>query len=170
MTTALHTLLQHAERQRDLALAALMQAEDAARRLLEQADQLERYRDESRQRHPALNGRSAGIALLRCHQDFMQRLDAALHQQQGQMQATDNRCASLRHALLAHETRVASVRKLLQRRGDTARQAAARIDQRRSDEAAQLQQQQRRRDSSHSHSDSAHSPGWRLGTENMPLN
>ena len=165
MTAALHTLLQHAERQRDQALAALLQAEDAVRRHQLQADQLQGYRDEYRQRHPALGGRSASIEMLRCHEGFMQRLEQAMQQQQGQMQATHNRCASLRHALVAHETRVASVRKLLERRDDTARLAAARLDQRRSDEAAQIQQQQRRRDSS-----SNGSPGWRLGTESMPLN
>lgn len=164
MSTALHTLLEHAERQRDLALSALLQAEDAARRLQQQAQQLESYRDEYRQRHPALGGRSAGIEALRGHQNFMQRLDQALQQHQGQMQATDSRCASLRHALVAHETRVASVRKLLERRGETARLAAARQDQRRSDDAAQIQQQQRHRDGGGNGS-----PGWRLGTEPMPL-
>ncbi len=164
MTTALHTLLEHAERQRDLALSALLQAEEAARRLQQQAEQLVVYRDEYRQRHPALGGRSAGIEALRGHQNFMQRLDQAMDQQQGQMRATDSRCASLRHALVAHETRVASVRKLLERRGETARLAAARQDQRRSDDAAQVQLRQRQREAGNG------SPGWRLGTEAMPLN
>ena len=181
MTTALHTLLEHAERQRDLALSALLQAEDAARRLQQQAEQLMIYRNEYRQRHPAMDGRSAGIEVLRSHQNFMLRLDQAMEQQQGQMQAADGRCTSLRHALVAHETRVASVRKLLERRGDGARQVAARQDQRRSDEAAQMQQQQRMRNSDNGGGDGGNNSGgnnggnsghprWRLGTETMPLN
>jgi hypothetical protein len=55
---------------------------------------------------------------------------------------------------------VASVRKLLERRGQTAQRQADRLDQRRSDETAQ--QQFRRRD------DGAHGSGWRLGVEALP--
>ena len=44
MTTALHTLLEHAVRQRDEALAALLHAEQAAHRLRLQAEQLHTYR------------------------------------------------------------------------------------------------------------------------------
>lgn len=160
MTAALHTLLEHAERQRDDALADLLQAEGALRRLQAQADQLRDYRDDYRTRHPALGGRSAGIEALRCHQDFMQRLDQALHQQDGQLQAQQARCAALRAQLVARETRVASVRKLLERRGQAAQVVADRLEQRRSDENAQ--NQLRRRD------EGAQVGGWRLGAEALP--
>lgn len=161
MTAALHTLLEHAEGQRDAALAALMQAEATVRRMQTQAEQLRAYRDDYRSRHPALGGRSAGIEALRLHQDFMQRLDQALQQQTGQVQACEGRCATLRSQLVAHETRVASVRKLLERRGQQAQVHADRLEQRRSDDAAQ--NQLRRRD------DGAHGTGWRLGTEGVPV-
>jgi len=161
MTAALHTLLEHAERQRDDALAALLQAESGLRRLEAQAEQLRDYRDDYRTRHPALGGRSAGIEALRCHQDFMQRLDQALHQQAGQLQAHAARCATLRAQLVAQETRVASVRKLLERRGQAAQVQADRLEQRRSDESAQSQL--RRRD------EGAHGSGWRLGAEAVPM-
>ncbi len=160
MTAALHTLLEHAEHERDETLAALLQAETTLRRLLAQSEQLRDYRDEVRTRHPALGGRSAGIEALRCHQGFMQRLEQALHQQDGQQRAQQIRCAALRAELVARETRVASVRKLLERRGQTAQRQADRLDQRRSDETAQ--QQFRRRD------DGAHGSGWRLGVEALP--
>ncbi len=160
MTAALHTLLEHAERERDEAMAALLQAESVARRLQAQADQLRNYRDDVRTRHPALGGRSAGIEALRCHQDFMQRLDQALNQQDGQLQAQGQRCAALRAQLVAQETRVASVRKLLERRGQAARVQADRQEQRRSDDSAQ--NAYRRRD------DGAHGSGWRLGSDAVP--
>ncbi|MDP2004803.1 MAG: flagellar export protein FliJ [Rubrivivax sp.] len=160
MTAALHTLYEHAERQRDEAQAALLQAEATVRRLQAQAEQLRAYRDDYRARHPALGGRSAGIEALRCHQDFMQRLDQALHQQAGQQQSCEARCTVLRSALVAQELRVASVRKLLERRGQAAQHQADRLEQRRTDEAAQ--NQLRRRD------DGAHGAGWRLGSEGLP--
>ncbi len=161
MTAALTTLLEHAEHQRDNAQAALLQAEAAVRRLQAQAEQLRNYRDDYRGRHPALGGRSAGIEALRLHQDFMQRLDQALHQQAAQLQASETRCTTLRAQLVAHETRVASVRKLLERRGQQAQVHADRLEQRRSDDAAQ--NQLRRRD------DGAHGSGWRLGAEGVPV-
>ena len=161
MTAALHTLLEHAERQRDEAHSALLQAEDHLRRLQNQEEQLLAYREDYRQRHPALGGRSTSIELLRCHEGFMQRLDQALQQQRVQVQHAEHRGTQLRADLVAQETRVASVRKLLERRGAQVQQLAARLDQRRSDETAM--QQYRRR------AEEASTGGWRLGTEAMPL-
>lgn len=136
MTTALHTLLEHAVRQRDDALAALLQAEEAARRLRQQAEQLHAYRGEYHERGPTRAGSTAPVELLHCHRNFMQRLDQALGQQTGHLQAAEARVVQLRGALLALETRVASVRKLLERRAQEQRRVAARLEQRRSDEAA----------------------------------
>ncbi len=161
MTAALHTLLEHAERQRDEALSAMLQAEAQLRRQQQQEDQLLVYRDEYRQRHPALGGRSTSIELLRCHEGFMQRLDLALQQQGGQVQHAEGRCSQLRTALVAQETRVASVRKLLERRGAQTSTLAARQDQRRSDETAMHQHRRRAED--------AATVGWRTVTEAAPL-
>lgn len=136
MSTSLHILLAQAERQRDAALAALMQAEEAARRLHLQADQLHAYRGDYRERGPTHAGRSSPIELLHCHRDFMQRLDQAMVQQQGQLDGAEARVLQLRAALLARETRVASVRKLIERRAQEGRLVAARLEQRRGDDAA----------------------------------
>lgn len=136
MSTSLQTLLNEAERQRDAALAALLQAEEATRRLQAQAQQLQAYRMDYHERGPTHAGRSTPIELLHCHRDFMQRLDQALEQQQGQLQAGEASVVQLRAALLAHEIRVASVRKLIERRAREARQIAARLEQRRGDDAA----------------------------------
>jgi flagellar FliJ protein len=160
MSTTLQTLLEHAEHQRDAALADLLQAEALARRHLAMAEQLQAYRADYCRRHPALGGQSTSIELLRCHQGFMQRLDQAVQQQQAQVQGSDARCTSLRSRLLVKETRVASVRKLLERRGNDARHQAERQEQRRSDEAAQ--QQHRRRE------ETAGGGAWRVGATTAP--
>lgn len=137
MNDSLHTLLAHAERQRDSALADVSRADAARRRVHEQCEQFLAYRDEYRQRGPAHGGRSASIEMLRTHQLFMQRLDQALAQLQGQRERAEATEARLRQALVALETRVASVRKLIERRLGTQRLAAAQQDQRRSDDATQ---------------------------------
>lgn len=161
MTAALHTLLEHAENARDEALNAMRQAQDHLRRQQHQEEQLLAYRDDYRQRHPALGGRSTSIELLRCHEGFMQRLDLALQQQRGQVQHAEHRGEQLRAALVVQETRVASVRKLLERRGAQVQHQADRLEQRRSDETAMHQHRRR--------AEEAGNVGWRLGTDTIPL-
>ena len=139
MTTALHTLLEHAVRQRDEALAALLHAEQAAHRLRLQAEQLHTYRGEYHERGPTRAGSTAPVELLHCHRNFMQRLDQALGQQNGQLQTAEARVLQL----LDCERRAASVRKLLERRAQEQRLVAARLEQRRSDDAA-VQRHRRR--------------------------
>jgi flagellar FliJ protein len=136
MSPALTTLLEIAQRKRDEALSNLLRAEEAVRRLRLQSEQLRTYRDDYRQRNPAMGGRAAPIELLRSHEGFMVRLQTALAQQQQQLQAAEARGEEARTALLALETRVASVRKLVERREAEQRLASARQDQRRSDDAA----------------------------------
>ena len=137
MTRALHTLLEQAELDRDTALARLLQADEAARQARAQAEQLHAYREDYLRRAPALNGKSAHIELVRCHQGFMQRLDQAIAQQRGQLEGLEQQAAALREALLEREVRVAAVRKLIERRGQEQQRQAARAEQRHNDEAAQ---------------------------------
>ena len=137
MTQALATVFAHAERQRDDAMAALLQAQDRARSTLAQAEQLRAYRLEYAARNPTRGGRSAPIELLRCHLDFMQRLEQALAQQQAQAGAAEHQAVELRRALVELETRVAVVRKLMERRSKARQSDADRQDQRRADEASQ---------------------------------
>ena len=110
MNTSLHTLLAHAERQRDKALASLLRADEAAQHMRAQTEQLLTYRDEYRQRSPTQSGRVTSIELLRCHQSFMHRLEMALTQQQTHQQAAERAALRLRQTLVALELRVASVR------------------------------------------------------------
>jgi flagellar protein FliJ len=130
------TLLEIAERERDAASAALVQAEQQVQRLAQQLEQLQQYRAEYDARSPAAGGRAAPIELLRVHQGFMQRLDHAISQQHGVQHAAGLRMVQLRQELVAHEMRVAGVAKLLQRRSREADAQQQRQEQRRNDELA----------------------------------
>lgn len=136
MTQALNTLLDLAVKQRDAALVALQQAEAHGTQLLEQARQLATYRSDTQQRNPATQGRCAAIELLRCHDGFMQRLEQAVTVQQQSLASSQRRAATLKSQLLAHELRVASVKKLAERRLQAAERIGAQREQRQSDEAA----------------------------------
>jgi flagellar FliJ protein len=135
--TALHTLLARAEAERDQLMAAHRRAEEQARRVQAQAEQLRGYRSDYQARWSGQFSRQGAIEIVHCYQSFMQRLDEALAQQQRQVEATEAQRQRLRQALLAAETRVASVRKLMERRQAELRLAQERRDQRQTDEAAQ---------------------------------
>lgn len=152
MTQALQTLLEHAQRERDKALAALQQAESAEVQQRQQAEQLLAYQGEYDARHPATCGRAAPIELLRCHVGFMQRLQQAQMQQQGQLHAAQARVARHKQALMALEMRLAAVRKLVDRRVQERQRSANTLEQRRHDEAAQQRAWHTRADTaSHQH-------------------
>ena len=61
MTQSLQTLLDVASRERDQAAALLAQADQALQAHRQQWEQLQTYRADYAQRHPALNGRAAPI-------------------------------------------------------------------------------------------------------------
>lgn len=130
-------LLERAEAERDAVQARAARAAQAVQRLERQAEQLRAYRDEYLQRAPTRGGRAAGIDMLRTHRDFMQRLEQAAVQQRGQLEAAERDAAVLSAALIAEETRVAAIRKLIERRTQEATRHAARREQRRTDEDAQ---------------------------------
>ena len=136
MTESLQTLLSHAEHERDEAMATSLQAEENGRRLRQQWDKLQTYHADYAARAPALGGRAAPIDALRSHHAFMQRLDQALAQQQGLLQAAEQRITQQRQTLLELEIRVASVRKLQERRLHEAQRNTQRLEQRRSDDSA----------------------------------
>jgi flagellar FliJ protein len=137
MDSALLAVEKQAEAERDLAWRALQQAQAQRERMRSQGGQLHAYRQETLARGPAHQGRSADMAMVICHRDFVERLDQALQQHEGALHAAEARCRQLQQALVAREQRLAVVRKLLQRREHAQHAAAARQDQRRTDEAAQ---------------------------------
>ena len=132
----LATLLEQAEAGRNQALAALNQTRmrcDAAR---EQALQLDTYRAEYEQRWSTRFASGAALEIVRCYQGFADRLEAAITQQAqavAQAQSAQTQAGDL---LSAHELRVASIRKLIERRAAAQRQAADRRDHLQADEAS----------------------------------
>ncbi len=136
MPDTLQTLIELAERQRDAARSALMQAEGASNRALAQLDQLMSYQADYRARAPGTEGLAAPIELLRCHQGFMGRLDQALEQQRAAVQSGHAELLRRRLQLQQAELKLASVRKLIERRQAESGRLASRREQQRSDEAA----------------------------------
>ena len=134
--TALHTVLEQAEAERNQAQLALRRAEEQTARLQAQADQLTLYRAEYQQRWAGQFSRQGAIEIVHCYQSFMQRLDEAMVQQGQQAEAARQQALRVREQLLAAELRVASVRKLIERRQLEARRNEQRREQRQSDEQA----------------------------------
>lgn len=147
MHQPLVTLLEIAERERDEAQARLAQAEQATRRHALQLQQLQQYRTEYGSRSPGQTGLAASITLLRSHHDFMQRLEQAMVQQLGLVQSAELRTQQLRQELLAQQTRLAGVQKLLQRRLLDQERMAEQQEQHRSDELALQRHWRRQQDS-----------------------
>ena len=146
--SALHALLTQAEAERNQARAALRRAEDQLARLRAQAEQLHAYRSEYQQRWGGQFAQGGAIEIVHCYQSFMQRLDEALVQQRQQSEAAAALAERQRAVLVATEMRVASVRKLLERRQIELRRVQDRREQRQNDETAQ-QLQWRHSRSSH---------------------
>jgi flagellar FliJ protein len=131
-------LLDHAEQQRNAALAAFNQARsrrDAAR---EQALGLAAYRDDYTQRWNAqFCGGGAALDIVRCYRQFADRLELAITQQAHAVAAAEQACARANDTLAAHELRVASVRKLIERRRLESRRGEEQREQRDADELSQ---------------------------------
>ena len=139
-------LLEQAESERNAALAALNERRQRCQAAQDQARQLDDYRNAYRQRWSVQFAQGAALPIVRCHHAFADRLDAAIGQQ----------CLAVRQAEAAHERagqvlngcelRVASVRKLIERRAQMLRVQGERRDQKASDEQAMRVHAQRRRE------------------------
>ena len=136
MSSTLALLLEHAERQRDAARAAVQQAEGGCNRALVQLEQLRAYQGDYRARAPGTAGLAAPIELLRCHQGFMGRLDQALLHQHQAVKDAEAELLRRRELLRQAEQKLASTRKLVDRREAERKRFAQRAEQRASDESA----------------------------------
>lgn len=135
-TQALAVLLERETTERDNLISALQQAQARAQAARQQAEQLHAYRDDYHRRW-ASQFRTAGtMDIVRCYQDFSQRLEEAIAQQARVATHAETQVQRARESLTAQEIRVASVRKLIERRQAEALRAAERRDQKQTDEAA----------------------------------
>lgn len=145
-------LLEQAETERNAALAALNERRQRCQAAQEQARQLDDYRSTYRQRWSAQFAQGAALSIVRCHHAFADRLDTAIAQQSlavRQAEAVHEQAGQL---LNACELRLASVRKLLERRAQMLRQQGERHEQKASDEQAMRVHAQRRREATARHS------------------
>jgi flagellar FliJ protein len=133
----LATLLEREEERRDAALSAWRRAQQQAEQAQQQHEALLSYRNDYRQRWSAQFQQRATMEILRCYQGFIERLDQAITAQQGNAAFADQQLAQALAHLRQRETRVAMVRKLMERRRQAQAQQQDRRDQRQSDEAAQ---------------------------------
>lgn len=132
----LATVLQHAQSERDQALAALRQAEALALAARQQREQLQTYRVEYRERWTTRFRQEGTVALLHCYQGFAGRLDQAVSMQSHTATQADLRLQRARELALAKEMRVAAVGKLIERRRVELQRIANRREQGQTDETA----------------------------------
>lgn len=133
----LQLLLEQAEAARDAALQALQQAQARAAQAHAQARSLGDYQQQYDQRWQQQFSSEGGSAqILQLQRQFGQRLSDAIGQQGAQAQLLDARVNAARLQLQERELRVASVRKLVERRQAEAQLREHKAEQKRSDEFA----------------------------------
>lgn len=135
---ALQSVLDHAIAERDEVTAHMYLSLENMRRIGSQMEQLQIYREQYRQRWTAQFRQAAAIEVVQSYQAFVTRLDHAIEQLRLQLEQAQTQSQQARELLVARETRVASVRKLIERRlMEQGRTVAAR-EQKHSDERAAI--------------------------------
>ena len=132
----LMALLNQAERERDDALAQARRTEAAHAAAQGQVEQLVAYRLDCESRYREQFSRQSSVDRFQTYQGFMGRLTMAVDQQQLVVDNAARRAEAAREAVREQELRVASVRKLIERRLAELRLAADRRDQKQTDEFA----------------------------------
>lgn len=132
----LMALLAQTERERDDAAANAERAAQAQRAAAAQAEQLVQYRREYETRWNAQFRVQGQIELVNVYQNFTGKLSNAVDQQQRVAEQAVVHVERLRAVVMQHELRVASVRKLIERRLAELRVSADRAEQKQTDEFA----------------------------------
>jgi flagellar protein FliJ len=127
-------LLAQTERERDAAWAEAQKAAQAHQNATAQSEQLLAYRREYEQRWSNQFKSEGRIELVHCYRGFMDRLTQAVEQQQRIADHAATQAERAKATLAEHEVRVASVRKLIERRQYELRLSADRIEQKQTDE------------------------------------
>ena len=132
----LMSLLSHAERERDEALAHRQRMQEALDAARAQAQQLADYRREYEQRWAERFAQPGQVDLLRGHHGFVPTLTQATEHQARVATQAQVQLDRAQEALQQEELRVASVRKLVERRVAEIEHKGARHEQRQLDEMA----------------------------------
>lgn len=133
----LRTLQEQEQQRRDAAMLQWREAQRVAEAARDQADALVTYRSEYRKRWAAQFAKAAPIEIVRCYQGFVERLEQAITAQQGQVQGSAERQEAALQRLRHREMKLATVRRLIERREQALAQVAQRRDQKACDEAGQ---------------------------------
>lgn len=133
---ALQTLLEQAEAQRNIALAAFNQARARRDQARTQAVDLDAYREDYSARWQQQFQRSAALEVVRSYHQFAGRLDLAIDQQAQALTVCEQVLVRANDMLTAQELRVASVRKLIERRRQEWRRGHEQREQRAEDDLA----------------------------------
>ena len=136
---ALSVALEMALRQRDEARRLLQDARGARQAAQDQLDQLEGYARETQNRWGMRPNAAVQPEVMYHHYQFMGRLDHAMGLQTGVLGAHAERVQAAEKSLLEAELRLASLKKLVEKRQRDAMQAQARREQKQTDERAALQ-------------------------------
>ena len=134
--STLQLLLEQAERTRDEALVALQQAQQRAAQAHAQHRDLGDYQQQYDQRWFGQFREGAAVQIVQAHQQFGLRLTDAIGQQASMATLLDARLQTARLQLQEREMKVASVRKLIERRQAEALVLQMRAEQKTSDEFA----------------------------------
>lgn len=132
----LMVLLEQAERERDQALAGQSRAEAALDAARQQQQQLGDYRQECETRWTQQFRQGVAMTLVQCYHDFIGRVHGAVDLQAQQIDRLQQERDRASAETLAAETRVAAVRKLLERRSEALLRSAQQREQKQMDELA----------------------------------
>jgi flagellar protein FliJ len=130
------TLLAQSESERDSVQAELTRVSALHQSALAQTEQLVNYRRDYETRWTQQFQTASTMTLVQCYRGFIQRLTLAIEQQQQVTKQAAQEVGQVRSALVAQELRVATVRKLIERRVAEDQVELARKDQKTSDEFA----------------------------------
>lgn len=128
-----------AERKRDEARQALQDVKSARRAAQEQLSQLEGYAQETQDRWGMRADATVKPEVMFHHYQFMERLSQAIGMQTGVVGDQSGRVEAATRALLEAELRVASLKKVVDKRRREIEQLQARREQKQTDERAALQ-------------------------------
>lgn len=132
----LMSLLAQTERERDAVQAEAQRAANAHQQALEQLEQLLGYRRDYEARWGRQFRQQATMDVMHCYQGFTVRLGQAVDQQQRMVDLAAQRSERERTRLTEHEIRVASVRRLIERRSAEMQRGVERREQKQTDEFA----------------------------------
>ena len=141
-SNALSVAVEMALRQRDDARRSLQDARSASQAAQEQLDQLEGYARETQNRWGMRPNAAVQPEVMYHHYQFMDRLGHAAGLRTGVVGQHAERVGAAERTLLEAELRLASLKKLVEKRQRDALQAQMRREQKQTDERAALQHRQ----------------------------